>query len=540
MPVPSFNVINGGSHAGNRLACQEFMILPVGASSFKEAMIIGAEVYHNLKSVIKKKYGQDACNVGDEGGFAPNVQDNNEALDVLMEAIQKSGHAGKVKIGTDVAASEFYKSDEKCYDLDFKKEGGGGADMKKSVPQLIEYYKSWLSKYPFVSIEDPFDQDDWDAYKQFMAEVGKDQQIVGDDLLVTNPNRIKKALEVGACNALLLKVNQIGSITEAIEAANMSMDNGWGVMVSHRSGETEDSFIADLVVGLRTGQIKTGAPCRSERLAKYNQLIRIEEELGPICSGSAERRAISPLGDRLGFAGVNFRLRFDGEKPGFLLVMADEAAAEPAKPAEPVEPAVAPAAAEPAAAPEVNAASEAPLCSAKESEKGAEQTTGKVEETKKMVSPSASRSQGPKTRRDRRKKRSPQKTSGRRDKNPARSRRGRLPSGPANQPSNMVAGPIVRDGKAIYSYGNYDPYYKHRFDRCAEVDPRIQALLQFCGTDIFTDKVVLDVGCNSGFITFLVAALGARRVEGVDVDLSLITRALKHLRWLKQKGYKTM
>lgn len=197
--------------------------------------------------------------------------------------------------------------------------------------------------------------------------------------------------------------------------------------------------------------------------------------------------------------------------------MAEEAAAEPAKPAEPAEPAVAPAAAEPAAAPEVNAASEvAPLSSstAKESEKGAEQTTGKVEETKKMVSPSASRSQGRKTRRSG-KKRSPQKTSGRRDKNPARSRRGRLPSGPANQPSNMVAGPIVRDGKAIYSYGNYDPYYKHRFDRCAEVDPRIQALLQFCGTDIFTDKVVLDVGCNSGFITFLVAALGARRVEGV-------------------------
>mmetsp|Transcript_5618 Transcript_5618/g.13266 ORF Transcript_5618/g.13266 Transcript_5618/m.13266 type:complete len:871 (-) Transcript_5618:187-2799(-) len=291
MPVPSFNVINGGSHAGNRLACQEFMILPVGAASFKEAMIIGAEVYHNLKAVIKKKYGQDACNVGDEGGFAPNVQDNNEALDVLMEAIKKSGHEGKVKIGTDVAASEFYKSDEKIYDLDFKNEAGGAAEMKKSVPQLIEYYKSWLSKYPFVSIEDPFDQDDWDAYKAFMADVGKDTQIVGDDLLVTNPTRVKKALEVGACNALLLKVNQIGSITEAIEAANMSMDAGWGVMVSHRSGETEDSFIADLVVGLRTGQIKTGAPCRSERLAKYNQLIRIEEELGPLCS----------------FAGVNFR-----------------------------------------------------------------------------------------------------------------------------------------------------------------------------------------------------------------------------------------
>merc|ERR550525_366490 len=278
MPVPSLNVINGGSHAGNRLACQEFMILPVGATSFKHAMIVGAEVYHNLKSVIKKKYGQDACNVGDEGGFAPNVQDNNEALDVLMDAIQKSGHEGKVKIGTDVAASEFYVADKKVYDLDFKNPNSG-AEMKKTAKELCDYYKTWLSKYPFVSIEDPFDQDDWDAYKMFMDEVGKTQQIVGDDLLVTNPNRIKKALEVGACNALLLKVNQIGSISEAIEAATMSQKAGWGVMVSHRSGETEDTFIADLVVGLRTGQIKTGAPCRSERLCKYNQLLRIEEEL---------------------------------------------------------------------------------------------------------------------------------------------------------------------------------------------------------------------------------------------------------------------
>jgi len=290
MPVPSFNVINGGSHAGNRLACQEFMILPVGASSFKEAMIIGAEVYHTLKSVIKKKYGQDACNVGDEGGFAPNVQDNDEALDVLMTAIEKSGHAAKVKIGTDVAASEFYKADDKTYDLDFKNEASA-PEMKKTAAQLIDYYKSWLSKYPFVSIEDPFDQDDWDAYKAMMTEVGDKVQIVGDDLLVTNPTRVKKALEIGACNALLLKVNQIGSITEAIEAATMSQKAGWGVMVSHRSGETEDSFIADLVVGLRTGQIKTGAPCRSERLAKYNQLLRIEEELGPLCT----------------FAGTDFR-----------------------------------------------------------------------------------------------------------------------------------------------------------------------------------------------------------------------------------------
>jgi len=290
MPVPSFNVINGGSHAGNRLACQEFMILPVGASTFREAMIVGAEVYHTLKACIKKKYGQDACNVGDEGGFAPNVQENNEALDVLMEAIEKSGHAAKVKIGTDVAASEFYKADAKVYDLDFKN-AESAADMKKTVAELIAYYKAWLDKYPFVSIEDPFDQDDWDAYKQFMQDVGEKVQIVGDDLLVTNPTRVKKALEVGACNALLLKVNQIGSITEAIEAATMSQKAGWGVMVSHRSGETEDSFIADLVVGLRTGQIKTGAPCRSERLAKYNQLLRIEEELGPACT----------------YAGTNFR-----------------------------------------------------------------------------------------------------------------------------------------------------------------------------------------------------------------------------------------
>merc|ERR1712087_365434 len=282
LPVPSFNVINGGSHAGNRLACQEFMILPVGASSFKQAMEIGAEVYHTLKSCIKKKYGQDACNVGDEGGFAPSVQDNDEALDVLMDAIEKSGHAGKIKIGTDVAASEFWKDDIKKYDLDFKNPDSDDS-MKKTAAEMIDYYKGWLEKYPFVSIEDPFDQDDWDAYKMFMDAVGKDQQIVGDDLLVTNPERIKKALEVGACNALLMKVNQIGSITEAIEAATMSQDAGWGVMVSHRSGETEDSFIADLVVGLRTGQIKTGAPCRSERLAKYNQLLRIEEELGPKC-----------------------------------------------------------------------------------------------------------------------------------------------------------------------------------------------------------------------------------------------------------------
>jgi phosphopyruvate hydratase len=283
MPVPCFNVINGGTHAGNRLACQEFMVLPVGADSFKEAMRIGAEVYHKLKAVIKDKYGQDACNVGDEGGFAPSVQDNNEALDVLMEAIQKSGHTSKIKIATDVAASEFYDSSTKKYDLDFKNPNGSSDDMKKTASEMIDYYKAWMEKYPLVSIEDPFDQDDWEAYSAFQAEVGASVQVVGDDLLVTNPKRVATAISKRACNALLLKVNQIGSVTEAVTAAMMSIKMGWGVMVSHRSGETEDSFIADLVVGLRAGQIKTGAPCRSERLAKYNQLLRIEEELGGNC-----------------------------------------------------------------------------------------------------------------------------------------------------------------------------------------------------------------------------------------------------------------
>jgi len=291
MPVPCLNVINGGSHAGNRLACQEFMLVPTGASSFKDAMIIGAEIYHTLKSVIKKKYGQDACNVGDEGGFAPSVQDNDEALDILMEAIEKSGHKEKVKIATDVAASEFYNAETKKYDLDFKNPAGSPDSMKKSAEELIEYYKVWLSKYPLVSIEDPFDQDDWEAYTKFMVAVGKDVQVVGDDLLVTNPKRIKKGMEVAACNALLCKVNQIGSITESLEAVTMCQNAGWGVMVSHRSGETEDTFIADLVVGMQTGQIKTGAPCRSERLAKYNQIMRIEEELGSLAT----------------YAGANFR-----------------------------------------------------------------------------------------------------------------------------------------------------------------------------------------------------------------------------------------
>lgn len=279
LPVPSLNVINGGSHAGNKLAMQEFMILPVGAESFTEAMKMGAETYQQLKKVIKQKYGQDATSVGDEGGFAPNIQDNTEGLRLLEEAIELAGYTGKIKMGMDVAASEFWVESSKKYDLDFKTTNNDGSKCV-SGQELGEMYKDFCNNFPMVSIEDPFDQDDWEAYTALTSAVGEAVQIVGDDLLVTNTTRINTGIEKKACNALLLKVNQIGSITEAIEACKMSRDAGWGVMVSHRSGETEDTFIADLCVGLGTAQIKTGAPCRSERLAKYNQLLRIEEELG--------------------------------------------------------------------------------------------------------------------------------------------------------------------------------------------------------------------------------------------------------------------
>jgi len=275
LPVPAFNVINGGSHAGNKLAMQEFMLLPTGAANFSEAMRMGSEVYHHLKSVIKSKYGQDACNVGDEGGFAPNIQNNLDALELIQVAIEKAGYTGKIKIGMDVAASEFCK--EGKYDLDFKNPKSNPADWI-SPDQLFDVYKQFVDKYPVVSIEDAFDQDDWAAWTKMNANMNI--QLVGDDLLVTNPKRVQTGIDKKACNCLLLKVNQIGSVTESIQACKMSQAENWGVMVSHRSGETEDTFIADLVVGLCTGQIKTGAPCRSERLAKYNQLLRIEEELG--------------------------------------------------------------------------------------------------------------------------------------------------------------------------------------------------------------------------------------------------------------------
>lgn len=292
LPVPSFNIINGGTHAGNKLAMQEFMILPTGAKTFKEAMQIGSEVYHNLKKVIKAQYGQDATNVGDEGGFAPNISNNQEGLDLVKKAIEQAGYTDVVKIGMDVAASEFYedKDGAQTYDLNFKVQPNDGKE-KVDSDGLADVYKGFCNDYPMVTIEDPFDQDDWAAWAKLTADVGEKVQIVGDDLLVTNPVRVKKAIEEKSCNALLLKVNQIGSVSESIEAVSMAKQAGWGVMCSHRSGETEDAFIADLAVGLNTGQIKTGAPCRSERLSKYNQLLRIEAELG----------------DKAAYAGENFR-----------------------------------------------------------------------------------------------------------------------------------------------------------------------------------------------------------------------------------------
>ena len=278
LPVPSLNIINGGAHAGNKLHFQEFMIMPTGAKTFKEAMRMASEVYFHLQALLKKKYDSSAINVGDEGGFgAPQIKNELEALELVNQAIEAGGYKGLIKIASDVAASDFFDDKENKYNLGKKTKE---TDKFLTGDQMIEKYGGMLEANPFSSIEDPFDQDDFDSYAKFNEKYGGKFQIVGDDLLVTNPNRIKMAIEKKLVNALLLKVNQIGSLSEAIEACKMSYDAGWGVMVSHRSGETEDSFIADLVVGLGTGQIKTGAPCRSDRLAKYNKLMRIEEELG--------------------------------------------------------------------------------------------------------------------------------------------------------------------------------------------------------------------------------------------------------------------
>ncbi len=271
LPTPSMNVINGGSHAGNRLSPQEFMVVPTSAKTFTESMKMGTEVYHNLKKGINAKYGIDATNVGDEGGFAPNIETAEEALELLTEAIKKAGYEGKMHISLDVASSEFYKDGK--YDLDFK---NPESDSSKWLTgqQLAEVYLGWIGKYPIASIEDPFDQDDWESWSFLREKAGI--TIIGDDLTVTNPLRIKTAIEKKSCNGLLLKINQIGTISESIQAAQLAQSDGWAVMVSHRSGETEDTTIADLAVALGVGIIKTGAPARSERVAKLNQLLRIE------------------------------------------------------------------------------------------------------------------------------------------------------------------------------------------------------------------------------------------------------------------------
>lgn len=245
LPVPVMNVINGGSHAGNKLAMQEFMILPTGASSFREAMRMGAEVYAALKGVIKKRYGLDATAVGDEGGFAPNIQDNAEGLDLLVAAIDKAGYTGQIKLGMDVAASEFFRKEGGYYDLDFK---NPQSTSRLSSSELGDMYKGFIRDYPMVTVEDPFDEDDWSAFSSLTGAVGSTTQIVGDDLTVTNVKKISRAIDEKSVNGLLLKINQIGSISESIEACNMAQEAGWGVMVSHRSGETEDSFIAGMLM----------------------------------------------------------------------------------------------------------------------------------------------------------------------------------------------------------------------------------------------------------------------------------------------------
>ena len=274
LPVPMMNILNGGAHtAWQSTDAQEFMVMPLGAPSFTEGLRWGAEIYHALKTVLKNR--GYATLVGDEGGYAPALKANAEAIEVILEAIEKAGYkAGEqVCIALDPAASELFDEETRTYNL--RKEG-----RKLTPEQMVAFWKSWIDQYPIVSIEDGLAQDDWDGWKMLTAEVGNRIQIVGDDLLVTNPERVRRAIKEKACNALLVKLNQIGSLTETIEAVETCHRNGWRAVTSHRSGETEDATIADLAVALNMGQIKTGAPARSDRVAKYNQLMRIEAELG--------------------------------------------------------------------------------------------------------------------------------------------------------------------------------------------------------------------------------------------------------------------
>lgn len=274
LPSPMLNILNGGEHTGwQSTDAQEFMIMPLGAPSFSEALRWGSEIYQTLKSVLKG-HGYTAL-VGDEGGYAPSLKSNAEAVEIILEAIEKAGYSPgeEVSIALDPAASEFYEEEEGLYNL--RTEG-----KKLSSEEMVAFWKNWVDQYPIVSIEDGHAQDDWLGWKMMTAELGDRIQIVGDDLLVTNPDRVRRGIQEKACNSLLVKVNQIGTLTETIEAVQACHRAGWTAVTSHRSGETEDATIADLAVALNTGQIKTGAPARSDRVAKYNQLLRIEEELG--------------------------------------------------------------------------------------------------------------------------------------------------------------------------------------------------------------------------------------------------------------------
>jgi len=276
LPVPMMNILNGGSHADNSIDFQEFMVMPTGADTFSEALHMGATVFHTLKKVLHDKHM--STNVGDEGGFAPNLKSNEEAIEVVLKAIEQAGYKpGKdIFIALDPAASEFYDSKTKLYH--FKKSNG-----KKLKPlEMANYWTTWTKKYPIISIEDGMAEDDWAGWKALTESVGKKIQLVGDDLFVTNVKRLQDGIDKGVANAILVKVNQIGSLTETIDAVNLAKCNAYKSIMSHRSGETEDSTIADLAVALNTGQIKTGSASRSDRMAKYNQLLRIEEELGDV------------------------------------------------------------------------------------------------------------------------------------------------------------------------------------------------------------------------------------------------------------------
>ena len=271
LPIPQMNILDGGAHVGAKSDIQEYMILPTGFKKFSDSLRAGTEIYHTIKKKIIEKYSYKAASVTAEGGFIAPMEGVEERLEFLMSAIEQSGYGTKIKLGLDSAASEFYNEKDRKYEI---------LNKKYDSKQLTDFYKNLVKKFPIISIEDGFSQDDWQGWSYFNEHLGKKIQIVGDDLLVTNIRRIKHAMNHNSCNALLLKVNQIGTITESLDAANLSFKNKWNVIVSHRSGETEDAFIADLAVGIGSGQSKFGAPARSERTAKYNRLLKIEEDLG--------------------------------------------------------------------------------------------------------------------------------------------------------------------------------------------------------------------------------------------------------------------